>query len=106
MANPNPVEARMAQRNKNRKNRRGIDLQELRVIVSDFIEALDAHLSRGDGETPVSIEKLKGIGYLLTQAVGTYTKLVEVGELEARTEKMQAQIDELREEARNARIPA
>lgn len=106
MSNPNPVEARLAKRAKTRKTRRGIDLQELRVIVSDFIEALDAHLSPNESGDPVSVEKLKSIGYLLTQAVGTYTKLVEVGELEARTQKMQKDIDELRQETRRNRVTA
>lgn len=100
------MEARLAKRERDRRHRRGIDLQELRVIVSDFIEALDAHLSPGEDEKPVSVDKLKSIGYLLTQAVGTYTKLVEVGELEARTQKMQEQIDELRSEAQRTRVAA
>lgn len=104
MANKNPVEARLEKRAKNRKNRQGIDLQELRVIMSDFIEALDSHISSQEGV--VSVQALKDIGYLLNQAVGSYVKLVEVGELEARTKKVEARIDELAESVRESRITA
>jgi hypothetical protein len=104
MSNPNPVEARLAKRRKARQTKRGIDLKELRVIMSDFIEALDGHISQEDG--PPDLEKLKSVGYLLNQAIGSYVKLVEAGELEARFLKLQKEIDAIREEARESRIAA
>src|SRR5690606_17619731 len=104
VANPNPVKARMAQRAKDRKTRKGMTLADVRVIMSDFIEALDSYVSTEE-ERP-SLESLKGVGYLLNQAIGSYVKLVEIGELEARAADMQRQIDDLKASTRDSRLAA
>jgi hypothetical protein len=103
MANPNPYQGRQAVR-RNAGAGKAIDLVELRQIMSDFIIVLQAHA--GTPDEPADIAKLKDVGYLLIQAVGTYVKVTEAGELEARHKAMEARMHALEQEARNARIPA
>ncbi len=104
MANRNPVEARLAQRAKNRKNRKPIDLLRLQMVMSDLIEVLDAYIH--NPEAPPDIKELKDAGYLLSQLAGSYVKLIEVGEIEARTKKVEGRIDELEEKTDESRIAA
>jgi hypothetical protein len=102
MPNPDPYQARVAQRERAKRGKEPLDLQEVQRLMSEFIEALHAHVS-GPEANP---DRLSKIGYLFIQAIGTYTKLAEVGELESRHKAMEARMHALEQEARNARIPA
>lgn len=94
MPNPNPYQARQAIKRQAQASKSPVNLDELRQLMSDFLETLHAHI--GSPDEPAPLNKLKDVGYLFIQAVGTYVKLTEAGELEARYESLKRELDDLK----------
>jgi len=80
MANPNPYQARLAQR----RPRKPGDLRQLtRVLWRAILEAEEILMNAGDAEL-----KLKAI-HALSQCAGQYRGLIEVGEFESRLKALE-----------------
>jgi len=83
MSNPNPLPARQA---KKRRGKPG-DLAALQRLVWAALLEADAVLQRTQGANPELC--LKAV-HAVSQCAGQYTKLLEVGELEARITALEA----------------
>jgi hypothetical protein len=83
MANPNPVEARLAR--KRRRTQAGT-IRDLTRVLWRAIQRLDEHLADADRDLD-----LKAV-HALSQIAGAYTRAVEVGEIEARLEAVEQQL--------------
>lgn len=88
MANPNPHRARRAKREK-RRAKPG-DVKDVQARVWEAVEAACAVLH--DPETDNAL-RLRAV-HAVTQAAGSYTKIIEAAEFEARLEELERKVDE------------
>lgn len=92
MANPDPWQARLAKRRKERKRRKPGDLSEARAVLWHALEALDDHLLQLMEEDEPSTAALTKIVHAAATAIGSYAKLVEVGNLEEEVQDLRERI--------------
>lgn len=84
--NADPLEGRLAK--KARKQTHG-DVDALRQVLWRYISRLAEHIEAAEGVDDATIKA----GHALTQAGGMFLKCVEVGELEARIDRLEGKRD-------------
>lgn len=92
MANPNPYKARLERRRKARKARTGGSVEDARKAMWAAVEALEDRVA-STAEQEGDASELTRLTHALSQAVQTFLKTYEVGELEQRMAAIEAQLE-------------
>lgn len=94
MANPNPYKARIARRRKTRRASAGGSIEDARKAMWAAVEALEDRLAT-TAEREGDASELTRLTHALSQAVQTFLKAHEVGEMEERMAALEAHVEGL-----------
>ena len=90
MANSNPTQARTA---KKKKRLKAGTIEEARLMLWRALQRVEQRIE--EQEEPVSLNDSLRVLHALSQAVGAYVKVVDMGELEARIQSLELHKQEL-----------
>jgi transcriptional regulator of aromatic amino acid metabolism len=90
MANPNPDATRARLAKKAKRRPKPGTVKQLTAVLWRAITHLESHLDKTADADEVDTGELCKLSHALSQSASTYIRAIEVGELEARVEALEA----------------